>query len=272
MITSVVAKEADGNVQITFTVPWKEIKKSQDETVLEMAKDVEIPGFRKGKAPIEKVREKINQSQLIEHSLSHILPKALSNAIDEHKLKLALYPKFELVSAKDNEDWQVRAVSCELPEVNLGDYKKIVAGELRAASLKKELKKEEKEQVVIKALIDNIKTVVPKILIEEEADSRLSALLARLEKLGLSLEGYLTSMNKKAEDLRSDYAQQAHDSILLDLALNSVVEDQDIKVTQAEVSDALRVADSKDNSPQRMRLVESILKRGKALDFLINLN
>jgi trigger factor len=133
--TSVVAKESDGNIQITFTIPFEIIKKAQDDTLVEFAKDAEIPGFRKGKAPLDKVAAKISQSALMEHSLGHILPKALAEAINVHKLKLAIYPKFELVSAENEKDWQIRGVTCELPEIDLGDYKKIIQGENRAASI-----------------------------------------------------------------------------------------------------------------------------------------
>ena len=198
-IKSVVAREENGNIQITFSVPYALIKKAQDEAISEMSRDIEIPGFRKGKAPLSKVRQKISESSLIEHSLSHILPKALGKAMEEHKLRLAVYPKFELISAKKDEDWQIRGVSCELPAVDLGDYRSIVAGEIRAVSLKKEPSKQEKEQAAIKALLTSIKIKIPNILIEEEAQSRLSNLLSRLEKLGLALESYLASTGKKPD-------------------------------------------------------------------------
>jgi FKBP-type peptidyl-prolyl cis-trans isomerase (trigger factor) len=269
-IKSVVAKEDNGNVQITFTIPFPLIKKSQDDAVAEMAKDTEIPGFRKGKAPLAKVREKIPENSLIEHSLGHILPKALGEAITEHKLKLALYPKWELVSSKSDEDWQIRGITCELPEVNLGDYKSIVAGELRAGSLKKELAKEEKEQVVIKALLTNIKINIPAVLIEEEANNRLSNLLSRLEKLGLALESYLASINKTAADIRAEYATQAKDAISLDLILSRVAQSENIKVSQKEIDEALKAADSTQDE-ERKRLAESILKRRMALEFLSKL-
>jgi FKBP-type peptidyl-prolyl cis-trans isomerase (trigger factor) len=281
-ITSVIARETDGNIQITFTIPWETIQKSQDETVIEMAKDVEIPGFRKGTAPLTKVREKIPQGTLIEHSLGHILPKALSDAITENKLKIAVYPRFELISAKDNEAWQIKGVTCELPEVVLGDYKKVVTGALRADSIivpgeeeKKEKSREEKEGVVLKALIDNVKINIPKILIEEEADSRLSSLLARLEKLGLALESYLASINKKAEDLRAEYAVQAKDAISIDLILNKIAETENLKPDEKEVTEALKISQTTNSSEEdpesRKRLIESILKRRAALDFLIAL-
>jgi len=288
-VTSVIARESDGNIQITFTLPFAIVKSAEDETIKELAKDIEIPGFRKGMAPIDKAAEKISQSQLIDHALAHILPKALSEAVTENKLKIAVYPKFELISAEEGKDWQVRGITCELPEVTLGDYKKAVTGTSRASGLwtpdkgkpeeKKEPTREEKEQTVIKALLENVKVTIPKILIEEEADSRLSSLLARLEKLGLALESYLASIGKKPEDLRADYANQAREAISLDLILSKIADTEGIKIDQKEIDAAIatsQATSNKNEAPEdtesRRRLVESILKRRSALDFLIKLS
>ena len=134
-ISSVIAREDGGNIQITFTIPFSIVKSAEEATIKEFAKDAEIPGFRKGMAPIDKVAEKIPQGKLIEHSLSHLLPGALSEAVIENKLKIAIYPKFELISADEGKDWQIRGTTCELPEVILGDYKKAVTGASRASSL-----------------------------------------------------------------------------------------------------------------------------------------
>lgn len=284
-ITSVIAREDNGNIQITFTIPNAIVKATEDETVKEFAKDAEIPGFRKGMAPLSKVAEKISQNQLIEHSLSHILPKALAETVTENKLKIAVYPKFELISAKEGEDWQIRGVTCELPEITLGDYKTVVGGALRAESIivpgtNNEISAEKKEQAVVKALLSTIKVTIPQILIDDEADSRLSNLLSRLEKLGLALESYLASIGKKPEDLRADYARQAREAITLDLALTKIAAEEDIKIDPKEIDSAMgmnqAINQPQDQTPedleQRRRLVESILKRRAALDFLIKLS
>jgi FKBP-type peptidyl-prolyl cis-trans isomerase (trigger factor) len=290
-ITSVIARESDGNIQITFTIPFDLIKKAEDETIIELAKDIEIPGFRKGMAPVSKAAEKIPQSKIVEHSLAHILPKALSDAVTENKLRIAIYPKFELVSAEEGKDWQIRGTTCELPEVTLGDYKKEIAGALRADSIivpgkdkseesqSAEATRQKKEEIVIKALLSGVKITIPKILIEEEADSRLSNLLSRLEKLGLALESYLTSIGKKAEDLRADYANQAREAIALDLILSKVAEAENIKIGEKEIEEALGMSqisqkvasENPEEIESRKRLLESLLKRRSALDFLINL-
>jgi trigger factor len=291
-ITSVIGKENNGNIQITFTIPFGVIKSAEDETIKEFAKDTEIPGFRKGMAPLDKVKAKIPQATLIEHSLSHVLPKALADAITENKLQIAIYPKFELISAKEGEAWQIRGITCELPKFELGDYKKAVMGELTASSIivpgkdnaetspSGQALRDKKEQSAIKAILENTKIEIPQILIEEEADSRLSNLLGRLEKLGLALENYLASIGKKAEDLRADYAKQAKEAIALDLILTKIAETEDLKIDQKEIDAALNMSqvDVKQNDQNpgeienRKRLMESILRRRAALDFLINLS
>jgi FKBP-type peptidyl-prolyl cis-trans isomerase (trigger factor) len=282
-ITSVIARESDGNIQITFTIPYVLIQNAQDEIVAEMAKDIEIPGFRKGQAPLSKAREKIPQNTLIEHSLSHLLPKALSDAVTENKLKIAVYPRFELINAKEGEAWQIRGVTCELPEFVLGDYKKAVQGVLRADSIivpgkeAKEKTREEKEGIILKALLDSTKINIPNILIQEEADSRLSSLLSRLEKLGLALESYLASINKKAQDLRAEYAVQAREAISIDLILNKIAATENLSIEPKEVESALEMSqasspkEAQEDKESRKRLIESILRRRKALDFLISL-
>ena len=69
-IESVIAKSDDGTIQITFTIPYKEIQKSREEAALELGKDIEVPGFRRGMATLEKVIEHIPQNTLLEKTLS----------------------------------------------------------------------------------------------------------------------------------------------------------------------------------------------------------
>lgn len=282
-VTSVVAKSDDGSIQITFTVPFEVVKLEREASLKEYASEMEIPGFRKGMAPIEKVKEKVPAESLIEHTLRHILPRALADAIVKHAIKPAVYPKFELVSAKDEEDWEVRAVTCELPEVELGDYKKTISGALRAKNLwtpdkakTKDvvLNKEEKEQEIIKSLLDTVKIKIPAVLIEEEVNARLASLLEKIEKLGLTLESYLASLGKTPEALRADYASQAKNTIVLDLALEKIATDQKITVDEVKIDETIKSSSEDEkirerlNTPEQRRLIGGILRRRSALDYL----
>ncbi|OGM21394.1 hypothetical protein A2955_05340 [Candidatus Woesebacteria bacterium RIFCSPLOWO2_01_FULL_37_19] len=286
----VIGREDDGTIQITFTVPYALIKKNKDEVLKEISKEVTVPGFRKGMAPIEKATGYIPENTVLEKILTKILPRLLAESIKKEKLMLAIYPKFELVKAKEDEDWQIRATSCELPKVELGEYKKIISGVLRSKSIwtpsssaKQDIDEKDKdtrlarEQEVLKALIETVKIKIPKILIEEEVNIHLSKLLEKIEKLGLNLDSYLASIGKTADDLRKDYEKQSSDSISLELILNEIANAENIKVSNTELDDAITAsqADSKlasdVSNPDKHRYIESVLKRRKALQYLISL-
>lgn len=299
--TSAVARSDDGTIQITFSIPYAQIEGARKEATLEMGKDVEVPGFRKGNAPLDKLLQHIPENTLLEKTLSKILPKLTADAINEHKIKPAIYPKFELLKAKEKEDWEIRAITCEIPEINLGDYKKAVIGASKAKSLwtprqgprlssaesprgklleeekPKEPTREEKDQEVIKILLETTDIKIPKVLIEEESNLRLSQLLARLEKLGLTLEGYLASIGKTPQTTREQYEEQARRTIALELILDKAASLENIKIEESQIEAAI-AASSADrklaeelNTPERRRLVAAVLKRRAALEFLASL-
>ncbi len=284
-VPSTMVKKEDGTIELMFTIPYALVLHTQEEVIGELAPNVEVPGFRKGKAPKEKVVEKIPQDTLIQHTLSHILPHALTDAVEKFKIKLAIYPKFELVKADPNVDWEIKAVTCELPEVDLGNYKETIKGALKASQIwtpekgktedkeKKEMTKEEKEQVVIKTLLDTVKVKIPQILMDEEVNARLSSLLERVEKLGLNLDSYLNSIGKTAQGLREDYKKQAEETLKFDLALAKIIDQDKITVAESEIASAIEASKAdpsaaKIASEDQKRIVKRILEKRAALDGL----
>jgi len=297
-VKSVIARSDDGTIQITFTIPYLKIEKAKNETLEELAKEIEIPGFRKGKAPYEQIANRISQQSILEKTLGRILPDLLSDAITEYKLTPAVYPKFELVKAKEGEDWQIRAITCEIPEFDLGDYKQSLAtlalgkkeiigvgkagviwtpGKDKSEKKVGDLSRSQKEQKVIETLVASIKVPTPKILIDQETDARLSNLLSRLEKLGLTLESYLASIGKTAESIRKEYETQAVGSIGLELILNKIAEKEKVQVDEGEITKTLEAASAdpklreKLDTPEQKRLIKNILIRRHVLDSLISL-
>jgi FKBP-type peptidyl-prolyl cis-trans isomerase (trigger factor) len=276
-----VAKLDDGTVQITFLIPWKDIDHATEETVEELAKKVEVPGFRKGKAPVERAREQLDKQYVTEHALSHILPRLFADSIKENKLRPAMYPKFELLSAEEGKTWQVRANTAEIPEFDLGNYEKAVKEAVdievkKAAKDKneKELSREQKENLALNTLQSLYTFKIPKILVEEEVNSRLSSLLERLEKLGLSLESYLASINKTSEKLREEYSGQAEASIRIDIVLGAIAQKENIKATEEEITDFISAANSANaqSIPESQRsAINSFLIKRKVLDKLASI-
>lgn len=290
-ITNTIAKNSDGTIQINFTIPYSIIKRAQGIAANELGKDIKIEGFRRGMAPLSMTLAKIPREKLLERSLAKILPQVLAEALKTHKIKPAIYPKFELVKAIDGQDWQLRAMTCELPTVFLGNYKQTLRGALAAKSIwvpsygrKKKgkpkeptLSREEKEQEVIKVLLNSIKLIIPKILAEQEVKTRLARLLERIEKLGLSLESYLSSIGKNIETLRTEYEKSAQDSISLELILQRIADEEKIEVTDKEIDAAIstssldrKLAEELKN-PQQRKIIEGILRRRASLDYLVSL-
>ncbi len=268
----VVARSDDGSIQINFTIAFDEIEKSRQKAIEILAKEVEVHGFRPGMAPLEKAKEKIAKEKILEKTLLNIIPDLLTKAITEEKLKPATYPKIELVKAEENEPWEVRVITCELPKVELPDYKALIT------SLPKKETRDEKINDIVKLLIEAIKVIVPRVLIEEEVNARLSGLLERIEKLGLNLEGYLASVGKTPESLREEYEKEAERAIALELILNEIAQKDNIDVSEEKVDEAIRMTEEShghgpnhSHGDQQKQMVRSILRRSAVLDSLVAL-
>ena len=286
---SVLARSDDGTVQLTITIPQTQVAQAREEALRHMSENLEIPGFRKGKAPRDIALKHIEQQKLTEHMLQHLLPEVYAQAVEEHKLRPVLAPRFELVSMDDpssaeaSKDWQVRAITCELPEITLGDYK----SSLKGVNIwvpgqdkdKKESTREEKEQKAIQTLLNTAQVAIPKLLVEEEVNHKLAGLMDQLQKLGLTVEQYLASTGKNIEALRAEYTKQAEDSLKLVLLLNKVAEEEKVTVTEAEIEEITKAADNttktngeqREVNPQQKAFIKSVLARRKALDSLVAL-
>lgn len=277
---SVYAKTADGTIQITLVLPKSVVSESKKAALADFQKELTIPGFRKGKAPLAKVEESVKKNDLVEKILTRLLPKAFGEAITEHKIRPAMYPRFQLVKSEEGEDWQVLARTAEIPEVELGDYKSALKGASKESGIwtpdkgktePKEPTKEEKYNLAAETLLQVVPVKIAQILLDEEVDAKLAKLLERIEKLGLSLESYLESISKTSEELRKDYAVQAQKSIAFDLILNKIATTENITASSSEVDTMLKQAGSQNPTDDQKRVAESIIRRQKVLDSLVTL-
>lgn len=289
---AVLARLDDGTIQLTITIPQAQIEKEREGALKHLIEDLEIPGFRKGKVPSDIALKHIDKQKLYEHALQLLLPQVYAHAAQEHSIQPILTPRFELISMDEDKDWVVRAITCELPNVNLGDYKKAVTSkksEIWVPVKDKgnpptggEPSREEKEQIVIKSLLDTIDVKIPKVIIEEEVNHKLAQLLDQIQKLGLTIDQYLASTGKSLDQVKNEYLKQSEDSIKLMLILNKIAEEEKIKVEEKEVDEVVKASiasinpqDDKDkaelSSPNQKHFIQGVLLRRKALDSLTGL-
>lgn len=289
MTRSILAKTATGEVQLTITIQADEVKKSYEQALEEIAKETEIPGFRKGKAPKKLVEEKIDKSKVYEKALQNLVPRAYINALKEHDLKPILTPKVELLKAKEGEDWEIRATTCKTPEVTLGNYReeirKVLASDklwvpdkTTTAKSQKDAgnAEDEKTQKVIQKLLEIIRVDLPEMLIEDGVNRSLSNLINQTNTLGLSINQYLTSIGKSAEQVRAEYREKIVSELKIQFSLDKIAEEEKIKVKDEEIDELISATGDQNlkenlNTPLQRAHLEDILSRRKALDFLIKL-
>lgn len=113
------------------------------------AKDIKIPGFRQGKAPLNLVEKNIDQSLFQSKFLDEALNGLFSAAVNQEKLRTVDQPKVEIKKFVPYTLLEFEAVVSVLGEVKLPDYKNI---RLAKASPEKVSSKD------VDKVLDNIKT------------------------------------------------------------------------------------------------------------------
>ncbi|MBI3485988.1 trigger factor [Candidatus Daviesbacteria bacterium] len=122
MISKNITKQPKAIVSVQITVPWTDLQAKYSETLNKLAADVELPGFRKGAAPMEMVEPKITQ-QVTQELLKLVMPQALIEALKDTNIVPIDYPKYEVVSFQKGTDLNFKATVTERPGVKVGSYK-----------------------------------------------------------------------------------------------------------------------------------------------------
>ncbi|HSW96718.1 MAG TPA: trigger factor [Candidatus Saccharimonadales bacterium] len=273
-----VAKQEDGTITITVTIPTNEVTKATEKEIEEVVKNTDLAGFRKGKAPRKLVEEKINKEKLKEDVLKKLLPAAYMQALQELNLKPVISPQIHVDKLDDGKDWVFSATTCEAPEIILKGYKdaiqKITAKSKIILPGKENEKQEPKLDDIVEALLAHIKISIPKVLIDREVERLLAQLLDEIKSLGLSLDQYVSSTHKTIEQIKEDYAKKAENDIKFEFALQKIAEEENLVVEPQEVDEAILKATDpkeKENLERNKYLLASILRQQKTLDFLKNL-
>ncbi|MBO8168759.1 MAG: trigger factor [Thermoanaerobacteraceae bacterium] len=92
-----------------------------------LVKQVNIPGFRKGKAPRKILENYIGTGPLLEEAIENVVPNAYLEAIEETKIEPVDQPSIEMVQVDEGKPLIFKATVDVKPEVKLGEYKGVEA-------------------------------------------------------------------------------------------------------------------------------------------------
>ena len=111
------------HVTLTIEVEAAEVTKAVNKAAKRLANRVNIPGFRKGKAPRIIVERHVGTDALMQEAFDLIAPQAFDNALKEQKIEPVTRPNIDIVTLEDGKDLVFKATVTPRPEVKLGDYK-----------------------------------------------------------------------------------------------------------------------------------------------------
>lgn len=131
---------------------------AQKKAFNKLAKDVQLPGFRKGKAPLDLVKKQIAEQNILVEAVESIAQEALDLGLEEHKLNPITRPELGM-DAISTEKVSVKFTFEVLGEVTLGEYKNL-------------------------GITKEVATVTP-----EEVEAKLEGLRAQFAELVLKEEG-----------------------------------------------------------------------------------
>ena len=143
MMQKVINKLPKSQVDVTITLPWADFQHKWDEVLQKLAQDVELPGFRKGTAPIQMVETNLGR-KLEDEVFRVVMPEVLIQALQGSDIVPIDYPNYQIMSFQKGIELKFNARLTNRPEIKVGDYKAVKV----ARPAKKQVTDEEINNVV----------------------------------------------------------------------------------------------------------------------------
>jgi trigger factor len=143
-MSSKILKKEKNIVSLEFTVSQDDFEKAVNKAYLKAKNNINIQGFRKGKAPRHIIEKKYGKSIFYDDALDFAVQEAYPTAVTELKLDVIDSPKINVEKFEEGEDLVISAEVEVMPEVELPQYKgvEVVKTEIKVSDedVEKELK------------------------------------------------------------------------------------------------------------------------------------
>ena len=130
-------------------------KKAQEKAFRKLAANITVPGFRKGKAPVNMVKSRVDQMKVFNEAINDVLNPVYQDILNEEKIEPMARPSFDVTKLSE-EELEVKVTLVTRPEVELGKYQGHEIGKKEA-----EIKDEEVEASINELRKQNA-TIAPK--------------------------------------------------------------------------------------------------------------
>ena len=254
-------------VKLTVTVEPEELNPYLDAARKEIAKQVNVPGFRKGHVPGKIIDQRIGFAAVAGEAVNDAVPELYSKALDEKKIRPMAQPEFDVQdvpqSANDETKLKFTATVERRPDIELPELNDEFASEASEFDTLDELKAD-----IRKAAAQDAEG--------RQATEARDAFIAKLQE-GLEIpvpkgvkanmvEEQLKGMTPDPEKATKEQKAQAEETVEKDLrdqmVLDALAEKLDVQVSQSDVFNFLAsIAQQYGMDPNNF--IQAIIKNGQ---------
>jgi FKBP-type peptidyl-prolyl cis-trans isomerase (trigger factor) len=243
-----VKKLSGSQVELKIEVPAEEFQPFREKAVLEIAKNFEKEGFRKGKVPAEIVEKEAGEQNIMAEAGELCIRENYVKAVRENDINAIGQPKIEILKMAPGNPLEFKATVSVMPEIELPDYKKIVSGiekkeikvtESEIAKLKEQKENREKERLreeILGKIGEAANIEIPNALLESEQARMLENLKHQVgQMLGISFEEYLNKVGKNESEVFDSLKLEAEKKVRNSLVLREIAKQEKLEATEEEV-------------------------------------
>ncbi len=122
---NVTVERVGNDATLKITLPAEEVNNGFKKAVAKIAGQVNIPGFRKGKAPRNIIEMHYGKEAVKQEAFELVANQCYTEALEQEKLIPVSDPKVEDSVFEENKDMELTIKVTLKPEVKLGDYKEL---------------------------------------------------------------------------------------------------------------------------------------------------
>ena len=142
MSVKVENTENKNEVKLTFNIEAEKFEEAMKKVYTKTAKYFNIPGFRKGKAPMQLVERQYGSAIFYEDAFNELVPDIYDEAIKENKIEAVSRPNIDIVQMEKGKELIFTAIVETKPEVELGKYKGIEIKKIEYTTTDKDIEHE----------------------------------------------------------------------------------------------------------------------------------
>lgn len=150
--TTPLKRSTQGRSQLTVTFTTEEVATAEQTTLQQIAAEMNVPGFRPGKAPLDVVKERVKADDVLEEVIRTLVPRVIAETMAAEKLLLVVTPRIQM---EKRDPLTITVTFIERPQVKV---KKLDTKSFAPVAPKVDDKDAER---MVKYLLDQYKETTP---------------------------------------------------------------------------------------------------------------